>query len=116
MVIFCYRSESNSFVANMESILGVRMLPTRADAAGDGNEGNECGICYAVDSPEELNSGSGATYWPDQICVNDRCAKKYHKSCLVGWLQSIPSSRTSFGTIFGVCPYCSESISVKAFS
>jgi E3 ubiquitin-protein ligase FANCL len=104
----------------MENVLGVTLLPKKDNTETGGNmEGNECGICYSVDIPEISDGvteaiGDNAVHPPDQVCMNEKCAKRFHRSCLVGWLQSIPSSRTSFGTIFGACPYCSESISVKA--
>ena len=93
--------------------------PLRGDKDAS-TEGIECGICYSVDSPEggegggsmHPNGDGGLT--TDVICSNENCARLYHRSCLVGWLQAVPSSRTSFGTIFGACPYCSESISVRA--
>ena len=50
---------------------------------------------------------------PDQLCANPKCSRVFHSSCLVDWLQSLPSSRTSFGTLFGCCPYCNDPISVK---
>lgn len=50
---------------------------------------------------------------PDQACGNPRCCKIYHFSCLVDWLRSLASSKTSFGTMFGSCPYCQEAISVR---
>jgi hypothetical protein len=35
------------------------------------------------------------------------------QACLVEWLRVLPSTRQSFGTLFGVCPYCSTQIVVK---
>jgi hypothetical protein len=28
-------------------------------------------------------------------------------------MQSLPSSRMSFGTLFGSCPYCTENMSIN---
>ena len=50
---------------------------------------------------------------PDHVCSNENCGKMYHRRCLVEWLQAVPSSRSSFGTIFGSCPYCAEMVSVE---
>jgi E3 ubiquitin-protein ligase FANCL len=52
---------------------------------------------------------------PDQMCLNRKCARLFHTPCLVSWLQAVPTNKTSFGTLFGSCPYCSESISVRTF-
>jgi len=76
----------------------------------------ECGICYS------FNGGSGDTdvdadadaRMPDQVCPNSNCGKMFHKHCLVEWLHAVPSSRSSFGTIFGSCPYCYERLSVNS--
>ena len=76
----------------------------------------ECGICYSIDG------GSGNTdtdtdaeaHLPDQVCPNAHCGKMFHKHCLVEWLHAVPSSRSSFGTIFGSCPYCCDRLSVDS--
>lgn len=49
---------------------------------------------------------------PDQICDNSRCGKSFHHACLLEWLRSTPSTRKSFRTYFGTCPYCSSPISL----
>lgn len=119
--ISAVRSEDEPFVTNLEAVLGVSLLPPlRGDEGTSTTEGNECGICYSIESPDDGEGGgnkhpNGSGPLPtDVICSNEHCARLYHRSCLVGWLQAVPSSRTSFGTIFGACPYCSESISVRA--
>lgn len=50
---------------------------------------------------------------PDRVCDNVKCRRPYHPKCLFVWLQGLPTSRVSFDTIFGQCPYCSDPISVK---
>eukprot|EP00752_Nemacystus_decipiens_P010918 g9703.t1 len=50
---------------------------------------------------------------PDRVCDNAKCRRPYHPKCLFVWLQGLPTSRVSFDTIFGQCPYCSDPISVK---
>lgn len=46
-------------------------------------------------------------------CDNVACSKPFHRSCLVEWLNSDTSTRRSFNTIFGTCPYCADPLSVK---
>ena len=45
-------------------------------------------------------------------CPNPKCARPYHGRCLREWLLSVSTSRQSFRTIFGDCPYCSQPITV----
>ena len=95
---------------------------------------NECGICYSYElaatgmqgrlerqpaastsfgrSSENVTLASAT---PDQICFNRKCGRLFHTACLVSWLQAVPTNKTSFGTLFGNCPYCTESISVRTF-
>ncbi|OQR93422.1 Fanconi anemia, complementation group L [Achlya hypogyna] len=65
----------------------------------------ECGICYAY----RLEDGGT----PDRVCDHPPCARPFHHSCLLEWLKAIATSRKSFQTIFGECPYCREPISAK---
>jgi len=83
----------------------------------------ECGICYAhrlplSDDVEEENAEDEqpSANIPNVTCGNPSCARSYHESCLFEWLHSLPTARVSFGRIFGTCPYCCESISVKSRS
>lgn len=125
---------------NLESLLEIH-LPTKA--GGDNLNGSvsstssfvcECGICYAYEINVGTSYSSHASHAttvapehskssvtlegqiPDQICSNPKCSKMYHLSCLVEWLQSLPTSKSSFGTVFGKCPYCQESISARMSS
>ena len=82
---------------------------------------NECGICYSYHLKGDKDNSSVSetedfNTVPDQLCLNKKCGRLYHSSCLITWLQSVPTNKSSFGTLFGNCPYCSESISVRAFS
>lgn len=126
-------SKDRSVRENIEILLGFP-LPSRETATSD-NLSEECGICYAysiVVTSGAVNSDSSShnennrtshvsdiatktqnTAVPDQICSNTKCCKVYHSSCLVDWLHSLASCKTSFGTIFGSCPYCQEAISVR---
>jgi len=77
----------------------------------------ECGICYAHRLPAEDNaadsSESSEGPLPEEKCSNPSCNRHYHESCLFEWLHSLPTARVSFDRIFGSCPYCCESVSVK---
>ncbi|XP_078000850.1 E3 ubiquitin-protein ligase FANCL-like [Glandiceps talaboti] len=64
----------------------------------------ECGICYSYRLDTAI---------PDKVCDDPRCGQPFHQSCLYEWLRALPSSRQSFNTIFGECPYCSKPITVK---
>ncbi|RHY10698.1 hypothetical protein DYB36_006032 [Aphanomyces astaci] len=87
---------------NLERVLGVR-FPSPRTAAKD-EFALECGICYAHRLDDRI---------PDRVCDSANCARSFHGSCLLEWLQAIPTSRKSFGTVFGSCPYCREPISAK---
>jgi len=66
----------------------------------------ECGICYSY------RVGEGVGTIPDRMCDFSKCARPFHKNCLYEWLKALPTSRQSFDTIFGTCPYCTRPISV----
>ncbi len=89
----------------------------------------ECGICYSFTTASDSDStdrGDSSTHnvtnntsfdgssMPDIVCPNANCSKMYHRRCLVEWLHAVPTSKSSFGTIFGSCPYCNEWLSVKS--
>lgn len=63
----------------------------------------ECAICYSYKIGDIV---------PDVICENGKCGRPFHRSCLFEWLKALPTSRTSFNTVFGSCPYCSEPLAV----
>ncbi|XP_052273732.1 E3 ubiquitin-protein ligase FANCL-like isoform X2 [Dreissena polymorpha] len=64
----------------------------------------ECGICYSYRLEEEI---------PSEVCNESRCQQVFHQTCLVDWLRALSSSRQSFNTIFGNCPYCEKAMTVK---
>lgn len=62
----------------------------------------ECGICY--------------TYRLEGVipeCACDGCNQVFHHSCLLEWLQALPTCQQSFDSVFGSCPYCSKPIATK---
>ena len=76
----------------------------------------ECSICYTFsleNSDFSKRSLQAGAIVPDQVCLNPKCSRMYHYCCLMDWFQSLPSSRTSFGSIFGSCPYCLEQMAIK---
>jgi E3 ubiquitin-protein ligase FANCL len=123
MHVYISRDESLDVVSNLEAVLGVRLPgPLRG---GDGAEEEEeegdtsCAICYSTEDPEAGTSSSHGVKsgplcsYPDQICPNAKCCRRYHRGCLTSWMQSLPTSRMAFGTLFGACPYCSENMSIN---
>jgi E3 ubiquitin-protein ligase FANCL len=104
---------------NLETVLGVPLMRPQ-DRITD-SFSMECGICYsyletkaeeaAEDCGGVATAAGGDT--PNQVCPNARCGRVYHHSCLHDWLQSLPTSRNSFGTLFGECPYCQDPISTR---
>ena len=77
----------------------------------------ECGICYSFSGPRQ-SQGQGEEECsvlaaPDQVCPRATCQRMYHHKCLLEWLHTVPSTRSSLGTLFGHCPYCAEWLSVK---
>lgn len=111
------------FKKNLENLLEV-VLPEKISKDNNNQEISffiECGICYSSSAVDDSNSscttniGRGSTTsgsTPDQVCPNPKCSRMYHYSCLVSWLQSLPTTRNSFNTMFGACPYCSDTISI----
>ena len=93
-------SNSNS---NPNSISNTGNLKNDMSMKNNGNKYSNT-FCKVADTAVSV---------PDQACGNSRCSKIYHFSCLVDWFHSLPSSKTSFGTLFGSCPYCQEAISVR---
>jgi E3 ubiquitin-protein ligase FANCL len=126
-------STERSLKENIEIVLGFKLPSRRIESSENENLCEECGICYtySIASAACDLSTSSITHFrpslsnsnlptvrptvsvPDQACSNPKCCKIYHFTCLVEWLQSLPTSKTSFGTLFGSCPYCQEAISVR---
>ncbi len=43
-------------------------------------------------------------------CESGTCGRPFHSQCLSEWLAAVPTTRRSFGMLFGTCPYCSHPI------
>ncbi|CAG8549431.1 5867_t:CDS:10, partial [Racocetra persica] len=84
---------------NFENILEITFPSAQTISTLDINI--ECGICYSYRHEGSL---------PDQSCNNAKCGQPFHRSCLYEWLRSIPSTKQSFNTFFGNCPYCNDAI------
>ena len=121
-----------TILENLELIF-QRSFPSKPSAEEALNAGFEleCGICYtysikdpsAATSNDMMTSSSttaapdptaGQLIFPEVHCDNSKCGRVYHHCCLVDWLKSLPSTRISFHTLFGSCPYCQEPLCVKA--
>ena len=74
----------------------------------------------SIEAGSNSNSSSGSSgappvlIFPEVHCDNVKCSRVYHHRCLVDWLKSLPSTRISFHTLFGCCPYCQDPLCVKA--
>ncbi|GAB4817921.1 hypothetical protein N2152v2_004967 [Parachlorella kessleri] len=100
---------------NLEAIL-EQALPSREAGAEAGQQEDisaECAICYAYRllQPDAEAGAEGEA--PDINCSNASCAKPFHRQCLVEWLNADTATRSSFNTLFGACPYCSDPITVR---
>ena len=119
-----------SFVGNVQNVLDLT-LPPKGEDVGEGGEqgltsGFECSICYSLSPPNQTNSKMeeeedevrGDESEDNQLgeqggfvyCKDERCGRSFHPSCLAQWLQALPDSHSSFGSLFGSCPYCSSQI------
>ena len=115
------RSIERSIRENLRAILNVDLPKRDNDSAANSEFSSECGICYTYSIPSSITTGNDhvpreskdRSQFPDQICPNPRCSKIYHHVCILDWLQSLTSSKISFGKMFGQCPYCNESITIE---
>ncbi|ELR23431.1 Fanconi anemia, complementation group L family protein [Acanthamoeba castellanii str. Neff] len=98
--------EGQALHVNLGRVLGCELPGKEAAATGD-RASIGCGICYALRFKGDI---------PTVLCSLASCNKAFHEACLVEWLRVLPSTRQSFGTLFGTCPYCSTQIVVKTRS
>ncbi|GAB4847155.1 hypothetical protein Ancab_026166 [Ancistrocladus abbreviatus] len=104
-------SKDKTLSENLTSILETR-LPEPEDVQRTGQT-LECGICYAQFLPTDDEFGAKSGSKTDYTCENGNCGRAFHSVCLEDWLQSITTTRRSYGILFGNCPYCSEPVAVK---
>ncbi|RLN02347.1 hypothetical protein BBJ28_00004972 [Nothophytophthora sp. Chile5] len=120
-------SETRSLQNNLEDVLEVE-LPSPKDTKPE-EFAVECGICYSyrleteekeqqIENADTRATGEAqaverGTRIPDRLCENPNCNRPFHAKCLFDWLRALPTSRQSFHTVFGECPYCREAISAK---
>lgn len=130
-------STDRSLKNNIEIVLGFQLPSRKIESSDQEKLSEECGICYTYSiaaatgdvssssslaniphfrpsmSTSNLSTVRPAVSVPDRACSNVKCCKNYHFSCLSEWLHSLPTSKISFGAIYGSCPYCQEAISVR---
>lgn len=94
---------TQSLLVNLQKCFGISFPQPSAAQKQAETHANSCGICY------EFHHEDDAV--PDVICANSRCQKSFHRQCLYDWLRSIPSTKQSFSTLFGECPFCSHGLS-----
>lgn len=87
---------------NLQTILKIT-FPTK-NVGDSGSYDVQCGICYDYAKDEKI---------PERVCDNVTCARGFHVECLYEWLKALPSTRRSFNTLFGQCPYCTSPITVE---
>ncbi|GAB2279223.1 hypothetical protein Dimus_013873 [Dionaea muscipula] len=103
-------SKDKTTTENLLSVLETR-LPEPLDAERN-SQILECGICYAAFLPTDEEAGAKRGSKTDYTCENANCGRAFHSACLGDWLQSITTTRRSYGVLFGTCPYCSEPVAV----
>jgi E3 ubiquitin-protein ligase FANCL len=100
--------------ANFERALGISFPMKERAMADEQTVALECAVCYTYVLESTSGPGSSTTIIiPDEVCKNPKCNRVYHHCCLLDWLQSIPTTKSSFGTLFGSCPYCQDAISIR---
>ena len=118
VIIFCLyrRSSSQGILQNIEAVL-EESIPRRIESTESSDDAC-CAICYLYElhNSEDILNSANIIMLPDSTCPNEKCKRHFHTTCLIQWLQSLPGSRSAFGTIFGSCPYCLENIAAKTAS
>lgn len=103
--------EQQSIRLNLETCFKISLPESKM--SNDEISKIECGICYTHSLSRYDPQHGESDELPSVKCSNDNCARNYHPSCLIEWIRSIPDSKTSFGRLFGSCPYCYETISIR---
>jgi len=94
---------SGDLLDNLQLVLGMTFPSPQTTQKQDVLV--ECGICYSYRTEDSVV--------PDRVCDYSKCARPFHKTCLYDWLKSLSTSHQSYDTIFGTCPYCTNTISVS---
>jgi len=95
-------NNNDSLLENLQSVLGITFPSPATHSKEDITM--TCGICYSYRLNDEI---------PECTCDDPRCGQTYHNSCLAEWLRSLSTCRQSFNIIFGECPYCNKSLTVR---
>lgn len=108
---------ADNFRDKFERLIG-RALPAPVQWETEKEE-MECPICYSylLQTAGAAGAGGGASgatpLVPDRACEGENCRRVFHSHCLAEWLRALPSTRQSFDMLFGRCPFCDQSITVK---
>lgn len=68
----------------------------------------DCAICFGSTVESDDPAPSSVVN-----CENEQCSRCYHAHCLEKWLSTLSTTRTSFDTLLGSCPYCKTPIAVR---
>lgn len=117
----CFWNDQLSVRANLQECFNITLPSPATPDENSEDFVNECGICYSHHLCVEEEAGAelhqhtltDSDAYPNISCPNKSCARKYHRSCLLEWFQSLPNAKVSFDRIHGSCMYCCEQISVK---
>ncbi|PSC68290.1 E3 ubiquitin-ligase FANCL [Micractinium conductrix] len=104
--------EGRPLRGNLEAVLQLALPQRQGEDAEEASA--DCAICYAYRLLPAEGGAAEDGEAPDVNCDNAACGKPFHRRCLVEWLNSDQTTRQSFNTLFGACPYCSAPITVKA--
>lgn len=92
---------TRSIRENLENCFGKSLAKQDNEEQRADSTSSDCAICFDTLTKE-----------PEQ-CENENCGRRYHSSCLDQWLSSLPTSRFTFDTVIGSCPYCKDPIAVQ---
>lgn len=100
---------------NIETLLQIS-LPEPSETSISQYE-IECAICYSCRFARLFTrryklEDHGKTFLPDKSCPNEKCGRVFHYTCLLDMMRSNPTTKQSFNTLYGYCPYCQTPISI----
>jgi E3 ubiquitin-protein ligase FANCL len=85
--------------------------PANNNNNNEPTDSTDCGICFDITTTTTASNACEDTNCTS--CENPKCARSFHRTCLERWLTSLITSRISFDTIIGNCPYCKDPIAVQ---